>query len=133
MTDSPPLPALELHPIGVIRSPFRDRHSAPRQPPLAQDVEARIELLPRAELEHGLADIEAWSHLWVIYWFHLNTHFRPKVEAPRSEKRRGVFATRAPYRPNPIGLSAVSLLRVEGSVLHVRGLDMIDGTPVLDI
>lgn len=127
------LGVLQVEPIGVIHSPFRDRHSAPRQPSLAENVEATIELLPRAELEHGLADIEAWSHLWVIYWFHLNSHFRPKVEAPRSEKRRGVFATRAPYRPNPIGLSAVALLRVEGRVLHVRGLDMIDGTPVLDI
>jgi tRNA-Thr(GGU) m(6)t(6)A37 methyltransferase TsaA len=100
---------------------------------LARDTPAQIELLPDAQLEHGLADIEEWSHLWVIYWFHLNSHFRPKVEAPRSDKRRGVFATRSPYRPNPIGLSAVALERVEGRILHVRGMDMIDGTPVLDI
>jgi tRNA-Thr(GGU) m(6)t(6)A37 methyltransferase TsaA len=131
---SPPeLNTLTLRPIGVVRSPFADRHSAPRQPALAQDTAAQIELLPQAELEHGLSDIEEWSHLWVLYWFHLNAHFRPKVEAPRSERRRGVFATRSPYRPNPIGLSAVKLERVEGRVLHVRGMDMIDGTPVLDL
>jgi tRNA-Thr(GGU) m(6)t(6)A37 methyltransferase TsaA len=124
---------LEVKPIGVVRSPFRDRHSAPRQPSLARDTEARIEIFARAELEHGLEDIETWSHLWVLYWFHLNAHFRPKVEAPRSAKRRGVFATRSPYRPNPIGLSAVALERVEGRILHVRGLDMIDGTPVIDL
>lgn len=135
MTDgAPPEPkTLTLRPIGHVRSPFADRHSAPRQPSLAKDTAARLELLPEAELEHGLADIEAWSHLWVLYWFHLNAHFRPKVEAPRSERKRGVFATRSPYRPNPIGLSAVALERVEGRVLHVRGLDMIDGTPVLDL
>jgi tRNA-Thr(GGU) m(6)t(6)A37 methyltransferase TsaA len=124
---------LVLRPIGFVRSPFADRHSAPRQPSLAKDTPALIELLPQAELEHGLSDIEEWSHLWVLYWFHLNTHFRPKVEAPRSERRRGVFATRSPYRPNPIGLSVVALERVEGRVLHVRGLDMIDGTPVIDL
>jgi len=138
MTDAPPeqppdLKALTLRPIGFVRSPFADRHSAPRQPALAKDTPAQIELLPQAELEHGLSDIEEWSHLWVLYWFHLNAHFRPKVEAPRSERRRGVFATRSPYRPNPIGLSAVALERVEGRILHVRGMDMIDGTPVLDL
>lgn len=132
--DTPAQPSvLTLSPIGFVRSPFADRHSAPRQPALAKDTPAQIELLPQAELEHGLSDIEEWSHLWVLYWFHLNAHFRPKVEAPRSERRRGVFATRSPYRPNPIGLSAVALERVEGRILHVRGMDMIDGTPVLDI
>lgn len=122
-----------VRPIGVVRSPFTDRHSAPRQPSLARDTPAQIELLPQAELEHGLSDIEEWSHVWVLYWFHLNEHWRSKVEAPRSERRRGVFATRSPYRPNPIGLSAVKLERVDGRVLHVRGMDMIDGTPVLDL
>jgi tRNA-Thr(GGU) m(6)t(6)A37 methyltransferase TsaA len=125
--------SLEVKPIGVVRSPFRERHDAPRQPSLARDTPAQIEIFPRAELEHGLSDIETWSHLWVLYWFHLNTHFRPKVQAPRSETRRGVFATRSPYRPNPIGLSAVALERVDGRILHVRGLDMIDGTPVIDL
>ena len=130
---TPELSTLTLRPIGFVRSPFADRHSAPRQPALAKDTPAQIELVNDAQLEHGLADIEEWSHLWVLYWFHLNAHFRPKVEAPRSERRRGVFATRSPYRPNPIGLSVVKLERVEGRVLHVRGMDMIDGTPVLDL
>jgi len=132
--EAPPDPReLVVRPIGFVRSPFADRHSAPRQPSLAKDTPAQIELLPQAELEHGLSDIEEWSHLWVLYWFHLNAHWKSKVEAPRSERRRGVFATRSPYRPNPIGLSAVKLERVEGRVLHVRGMDMIDGTPVLDL
>src|SRR6188472_284933 len=117
MTDSsheaPPTPStLTLQPIGFVRSPFADRHSAPRQPTLAKDTPTQIELLPQAELEHKLSDIKEWSHLWVLYWFHLNTHFRPKVEAPKSKRRHEMFATRSPYRPNPIRLSAVTLERV---------------------
>jgi tRNA-Thr(GGU) m(6)t(6)A37 methyltransferase TsaA len=125
--------ALVLRPIGIVRSPFRERSAAPRQPALARDVRGTIELHSSAELLDALADLERWSHIWVVYWFHLNAHYRPKVEAPRSRAKRGVLSTRAPYRPNPIGLSAVALERVEGHVLHVRGIDMLDGTPVLDV
>jgi tRNA-Thr(GGU) m(6)t(6)A37 methyltransferase TsaA len=124
---------LVLNPIGFVRSPFRERSEAPRQSVLARDVCGTIELCASAELADALSDLERWSHVWVLYWFHLNHHYRPKVEAPRSRQKRGVLATRAPYRPNPIGLSVVALQRVEGHTLHVRGLDMLDGTPVLDI
>lgn len=124
---------LLLHPIGVVRSPFVDRVSAPRQPYVAADAVGTIELHAGHDFEDALADLERWSHIWVIYWFHLNEGWRPKVLPPRSNEKRGVFATRSPHRPNPIGLSPMKLERIEGLVLHVRGVDVIDGTPVLDL
>jgi len=124
---------LILRPIGVIRSPFVDRLSAPRQPAVARGARGTIELLPGQNFEHALADLEAWDHIWVLFWFHLNAGWRPKVLPPRSTKRRGVFATRSPHRPNPIGLSVVALEAVDGLTLHVRDVDLLDGTPVLDI
>jgi tRNA-Thr(GGU) m(6)t(6)A37 methyltransferase TsaA len=127
------LPELTLHPIGVVHSPFTDRVSAPRQPYAAKGTRGTIELLPGHDFEHALSDIETWDHIWVLFWFHLNEGWRPKVLPPRSRKRRGVFSTRAPHRPNPIGLSVVELESVEGLTLHVRSLDILDGTPVLDI
>lgn len=126
-------PQLTLAPIGVVRSPFRDRRSAPRQPAAARGVAGTIELLPGPAHEHALLDLETWSHVWVLFWFHLNRGFRPKVLPPRSARKRGVFATRSPYRPNPLGLSVVRLVRVRGTVLDVLDVDMIDGTPVLDL
>jgi tRNA-Thr(GGU) m(6)t(6)A37 methyltransferase TsaA len=119
--------------IGVVRSPFRERKAAPRQSASGKDAVGRIELYARRGFEHALSDLEAWPFLWVIFWFHLNQGWRPKVLPPRSAQKRGLFATRAPYRPNPLGLSVVKLERVEGLVLHVSGLDMLDQTPVLDI
>jgi tRNA-Thr(GGU) m(6)t(6)A37 methyltransferase TsaA len=125
--------ALLLRPIGVIRSPFTDRVSAPRQPYVAADAEGTIELYAGHDFEDALADLERWSHVWVLYWFHLNEGWRPKVLPPRSDEKRGVFSTRSPHRPNPIGLSPMKLLRIEGRVLFVRGVDVVDGTPVLDL
>ena len=127
------LPRLTLTPIGVVHSPWKDKRSAPRQAALARGVEGAIELLPRAEYLHALKDIEQWSHLWVLFWFDQAEGFRPTVQPPRSVEKRGVFATRAPYRPNPIGLSLVRLARVEGTTLHVLDLDILDGSPVLDL
>lgn len=124
---------LELRPIGRVRSPFTERKQAPRQPRAARGVEGTIELYPGRGLEDAVVDLGSFSHLWVIFWFHLNEGWRPKVSPPRDHERRGVLATRAPRRPNPIGLSVVRLDRVEGLVLHVRDVDMLDGTPVLDI
>lgn len=125
--------ALLLRPIGVVRSPFGDRVSAPRQPYVAADAVGTIELFAGHDFEDALADLERWSHVWVIYWFHLNEGWRPKVLPPRSDEKRGVFATRSPHRPNPIGLSPMKLERVDGLVLHVSGVDVVDGTPVLDL
>jgi len=124
---------LVVKPIGTVRSPFVERADAPRQAVSAKDVHGTIELYPGRDFEHALEDLDQFSHLWVIFWFHLNEGWRPKVLPPRSAERRGLFATRAPYRPNPIGISVVKLERIEGLVLHVSGLDMLDGTPVLDL
>lgn len=127
-------PPLELEPIGIVRSAFTEKVDAPRQPRAARDVPGRIELFPGHDFEHAVEDLEGWEYLWVIYWFHLNPSWRPKVLPPRSTTgRKGVFSTRSPHRPNPIGLSAVRLERVDGLSLHVRDVDMLDGTPVLDL
>jgi tRNA-Thr(GGU) m(6)t(6)A37 methyltransferase TsaA len=131
---SPLLAPLSFTPIGVIRTPFAERVSAPRQPAAALGVEGTIELAPGRDFEHALSDLEGWDRLWVIFCFHLNPGFRPKVLPPRSAgKRRGVFSTRSPHRPNPIGISVVRLARVDGLRVHVLDVDMIDGTPVLDL
>ncbi len=96
-------------------------------------MKGTIELFPGRDFEHALEGLEGWDFIWVVFWFHLNTDWRPKVLPPRSTKRRGVFSTRSPHRPNPLGLSVLRLERVEGLVLHVANVDLIDGTPVLDI
>jgi tRNA-Thr(GGU) m(6)t(6)A37 methyltransferase TsaA len=107
---------------------------AARQPRAAIGTPARIELLPGRNFEHALEDLERWELIWVIFWFHLNPGWRPKVLPPRSTTgRKGVFATRSPHRPNPLGMSVVRLERIEGLVLHIRDTDMLDGTPVLDL
>lgn len=128
-----PAGPLVVEPIGVFRSPFTEAVEAPRQPTAAATVQGRIELYPRPGFEHAVEDLEGWDYLWVIFWFHRAGGFRPKVLPPRSTERRGLFATRSPHRPNPIGMSAVRLLRVEGLVIHVAGVDILDGTPVLDL
>lgn len=125
--------AVTLTPIGTIRSPLVELADAPRQPGLNRDVEARIELVNDRHLEHAIADLDSWRYLWVLFWFHLAEHYRPKVHPPRSQVKRGVLATRSPHRPNPLGLSVVELVRIEGLVLVVHGADMVDGTPVLDL
>lgn len=132
-SDQPESPVLVARPIGVVHSPYRERQAAPRQPRVTRAVEGSIELFPMNGLDHALEDLNRFSHIWVLFWFHLAAGFRPKVLPPRSTVRRGVFATRSPYRPNPIGMSAVELIRVEGNILSIRDLDMIDQTPVLDI
>ena len=90
--------------------------------------------MPGKNYEHALLDLDGWEYIWVLFWFDRNSGWRPKVLPPRSRSgRKGVFATRSPHRPNPLGLSAVRLERVEGLTLHVRDVDMLDGTPVFDI
>jgi tRNA-Thr(GGU) m(6)t(6)A37 methyltransferase TsaA len=127
-------PAIALQPIGIFRSPFKERADAPRQAPAAPDVEGQVELFPGHGYEDALTDLDRFDHLWLVFWFDRNEGgYRPKVQPPRSEVKRGVFATRAPYRPNPIGLSAVRLLKVDGLTVRVRGVDLLDGTPILDL
>jgi tRNA-Thr(GGU) m(6)t(6)A37 methyltransferase TsaA len=125
--------ALTVTPIGTLRTPFADRASTPRQPAAARGARGTIELFPDGRHEHALTDVDSFPYIWVLFWFHLNEGWKGKVLPPRSATRRGMFATRSPYRPNPIGLSVLRLERVEGLVLHVLDVDMIDGSPVLDI
>jgi tRNA-Thr(GGU) m(6)t(6)A37 methyltransferase TsaA len=125
---------LVLEPIGFLRSPHATKVQAARQPSVAAGAQAQIELLPGRNFEHALEDLASWELIWVIFWFHRNPGWRPKVLPPRSTTgRKGVFATRSPHRPNPIGMSVVRLEAVEGLVLHIRDADMLDGTPVLDL
>jgi tRNA-Thr(GGU) m(6)t(6)A37 methyltransferase TsaA len=122
-----------LRPIGFARTPFKDKKDAPRQSAVS-DASGTIELEDTAEMRDALADLATWTHIWIVYVFHERGEgWSPKVQPPRSEVTRGVLATRSPHRPNPIGLSAVRLDRIDGCTLHVTGVDMIDGTPVLDI
>lgn len=128
------LAPLVLEPIGFVRSSLVAKVEAARQPRAAQGTPARIELLPGRNFEHALEDLSRWQWIWVIFWFHHNAGWRPKVLPPRSTTgRKGVFATRSPHRPNPIGLSVVRLEKVDGLNLHVLDADMLDGTPVLDL
>jgi len=123
---------IELNPIGIVCSPYQERFAAPRQP--GGDIEGEIRLLPGNVMQSALQDLDRFSHIWVIYWMHLNRGWNPTVIPPREPRiRRGILSTRAPHRPNALGLSAVRLLGIEDTVLHVSGLDMLDGTPVLDI
>src|SRR4051812_4451741 len=125
---------LTLDPIGYLRSSLETKVEAARQPQAAAGAEARIELLPGRHFEHALDDLDRWELIWVIFWFHLNADWRPKVLPPRSTTgRKGVFSTRSPHRPNPIGLSVVRLERIDGLTLHICDCDIVDGTPILDI
>lgn len=132
---SPGAPTLTLEPIGYVRTSLDTKVEAARQPRAAGVGSAgRIELLPGKHYEHALEDLDGWEYIWVLFWFDRNEGWRPKVLPPRSRSgRKGVFATRSPHRPNPLGLSAVRLERIDGLTLHVSDVDMLDGTPVLDI
>jgi tRNA-Thr(GGU) m(6)t(6)A37 methyltransferase TsaA len=128
------LSRLVLEPIGFVRTSLVTKVEAARQPRAAQGARARIELLPGRNFEHALEDLSRWQWIWVIFWFHHNAGWRPKVLPPRSTTgRKGVFATRSPHRPNPVGLSVVRLEKIEGLTLHVLDADILDGTPVLDL
>jgi tRNA (adenine37-N6)-methyltransferase len=124
---------LSLTPIGVVRSPFTEKMQAPRQPNTPQAAAGAVELFAGHDFEHALEDLTTFRYIWLIFWFDQSEGWRPKVLPPRSDKRRGVFATRSPHRPNPIGMSLVELTGIDGLVLSVNGLDLLDGTPVLDI
>jgi tRNA-Thr(GGU) m(6)t(6)A37 methyltransferase TsaA len=118
-------------PIGFLRTPFTETSQISRGIGAKHDREGKIELLP--ELGEGLTDIEGFSHLYVIWLFHRSEGFDLLAHPQVDDRPHGVFATRAPRRPNPIGLTVVRLLSREGNRLLVRGVDMLDGTPVLDI
>lgn len=122
---------LVMEPIGTIRSPYTDKAQIPKGPGAEHHAEGVLEILP--QLEAGLTDIEGFSHLYVLWVFDRASAYELLATPPTDTRPHGVFATRAPRRPNPIGLTVVELLRREGTKLHVRGVDMLDGTPILDI
>ncbi len=122
---------ITYNPIGVIHSPFKDIKGMPIQPAGAKGIAGTIEIKP--EYVDGLQDIEGFSHIILIYHFHLAKGYSLKVKPFLDENLRGVFATRAPRRPNHIGISVVKLVRVEDTILHIEDIDIVDGTPLLDI
>jgi tRNA-Thr(GGU) m(6)t(6)A37 methyltransferase TsaA len=118
-------------PIGTIHSPFQTIQGMPIQPAGAKGIAGTIEI--KQEYVDGLQDIEGFSHIILIYHFHLSKGYSLKVKPFLDENLRGVFATRAPRRPNSIGISVVKLVRVKGTILHIEDIDIVDGTPLLDI
>ncbi|MBN2491425.1 MAG: tRNA (N6-threonylcarbamoyladenosine(37)-N6)-methyltransferase TrmO [Planctomycetes bacterium] len=117
--------------IGVIRTPHTAAAGTPIQPIYAEEALGEVHVDP--DLEPALADLEGFERIWLVYWCDRAGPFRPRIVPYRDTREHGLFATRAPSRPNPIGLSVVRLLGREGNVLRVRGVDILDGTPLLDI
>ncbi len=119
-----------LHPIGVIHSPFNDKDQTPIQVARSQAA-GKVEVFP--EYASGLQDIEGFSHIILLYLFHRSTGYSLLVQPFLDNQLRGLFATRYPARPNPIGLSVVRLQARQGNWLEIEGVDILDGTPLLDI
>jgi tRNA (adenine37-N6)-methyltransferase len=118
-------------PIGYVKSPYRNTKEIPKGLGAKHEAEGVLEILP--QFESGLADIDGFSHLFVLWMFDRSEGFDLVGVPPIDNRPHGVFATRSPRRPNPIGLTVVELLRRQGNRLHVRGVDMLDGTPILDL
>lgn len=129
-------PGLFLEYIAEIQSCYPDKFGTPRQPGLVSESTAIIRFFGHVQPEEALQGLEGFSHLWVLFHFHKNNsaRYHAKVHPPRmGGQQTGVFSTRSPHRPNPIGLSLVEILKIEGSEIHIRGIDLIQGTPVFDV
>ncbi len=124
-------PTLALRSIGVIHTPHKLADQAPIQPVYAAEAEGTVEVV--SAWAEGLRDIDGFSHIYLFYWFHKAEAARPVVQPGLGDKVRGVFAARCPHRPNPIGISVVRLIGREENVLRVKDVDMLDGSPLLDI
>jgi tRNA-Thr(GGU) m(6)t(6)A37 methyltransferase TsaA len=122
---------IEYRPIGIIQSPHKTPRGSPIQPSAAEGIPGTIEIYP--EFAGGLADLAGFSHIFLIYHFHLSKKFSLKVKPFMDDNRRGLFATRAPARPNPIGISVVRLVEIIETTLHIQNVDVVDNTPLLDI
>jgi tRNA (adenine37-N6)-methyltransferase len=118
-------------PIGVVRSPHKPDDHVPPRPVESKGVEGTVEVFE--EYAEGLRDLDGFSHIILLCHLHLSSAFSLTVKPPSDSVTHGVFATRSPRRPNPISLTVVRLRAIEGNVLHVTGLDLVDGTPVLDL
>lgn len=128
--------AQPLRVIGHLRSCFREKFGTPRQPLLVPGATASLTIAREFLPEHSLAGLDRFSHVWLISYFHLNTNktVRPKIHPPRLKGESvGLFASRSPHRPSPIGLSLARLVSVKGATIHLAGIDLVDGTPILDI
>lgn len=130
-----PVKTITLTPIGSIKTPYVDKYDAPRQPGLQEKpVEGIITLFPGSNYEQALEDVQGFELIWILSWFHKNHNWTPKVLPPRAGKsKKGVFATRSPHRPNPIGLSLCRLIEVKGRTVRIANPDLLDGTPILDL
>ncbi|HUT29413.1 MAG TPA: tRNA (N6-threonylcarbamoyladenosine(37)-N6)-methyltransferase TrmO [Sedimentisphaerales bacterium] len=122
---------MKVKPIGIIHSPFLRPAGTPIQPVFGKGTEGAVEVLD--EYAQGLKDLDGFERIWLIYWFDRCRDYSLVVTPYMDTEERGLFATRAPARPNPIGMSAVGLERVEGSKIYVSDIDILDGTPLLDI
>lgn len=130
------MPAQPLRVIGVLRSCFQEKFGTPRQPLLAPGATATLTIAREFLPEHSLAGLERFSHVWLISYLHLNTNktIRPKIHPPRLKGESiGLFASRSPHRPSPIGLSLARIVSVKGAAMQLAGIDLVDGTPILDI
>jgi len=123
--------SIKYKPIGFIHTPFKEPKGVPIQPVAGKDIEGKVEILP--DYVEGLKDLEGFSHIILIYHLHLSKKASLLVKPYMDEKLRGVFATRAPSRPNPIGLSIVRLVKIKGNMIYIKDVDIVDGTPLLDI
>ncbi|MFH1624273.1 MAG: tRNA (N6-threonylcarbamoyladenosine(37)-N6)-methyltransferase TrmO [Pseudomonadota bacterium] len=117
--------------IGIIHSPFTELDGMPIQPAGAEGIAGTVEVFP--EYQDGLKDLDGFSHIILLYHFHESRGFKLRVVPFMDSELRGVFATRAPKRPNPVGLSVVKLVKIKGRILHIENVDVLDGTPLLDI
>lgn len=122
---------VEYKPIGVIHSPFKEPKGTPIQPAGARGIGGSVEVFP--EYVEGIKDVEGFSHIILIYHFHLSRGASLRVKPYMDSEARGIFATRAQGRPNPIGISIVRLIGIDDNILHIQDVDIIDGTPLLDI
>jgi len=122
---------IKYKPIGVIHSPFKEPKGTPIQPAGAKGANGTVEIFP--EYAEGLKDIEGFSHIILLYHFHLSRESALLAKPYMDNEAHGVFTMRGPSRPNPIGISVVYLVKVEGNMLHIQDVDIVDGTPLLDI
>jgi len=122
---------IKYKPIGVIHSPFKEPKGTPIQPAGARGIDGTVEVFP--EYAEGLKDIEGFSHIILMCHFHLSREWSLEVKPFMDSQLHGLFATRAPARPNPIGISTVRLVGIEENILHIQDVDIVDGTPLLDI
>jgi tRNA-Thr(GGU) m(6)t(6)A37 methyltransferase TsaA len=122
---------IEYEPIGFVRSPYKNLKEIPNQPHYAKDITGQVEIFP--EYEPGLKDLDGFSHLILVCHFHMSSEFRLQVVPSGETGIRGLFSTRSPNRPNPVGISIVRLKKIEKNILLISDLDILDGTPIIDL